>query len=213
MAGRELRGVIQWNIPTPGWYIPYLLCHSCNVLHNDVIIWKRFPNYWPFVRTSHWLLVVSDNKVLVMRNEVFFVVSFNKFWTKSFTSDFRRDDAHVIWQNFNIVFTELGKCRPFDECLVPFCAGVPKVFKITTNGATSDDTFIFCVVNSPVTGEFSSQGPVMRSFGVFYVLRLNKRLSKRSKRRWFEAPSRSLWRHCNVIIYMLWLQYFDIGKH
>ena len=29
------------------------------------------------------------------------------------------------------------------------------------------------------------------------VLRLNKRLSKQSRGRWFETPSRSLWRHCN----------------
>ena len=32
-------------------------------------------------------------------------------------------------------------------------------------------------------------------FDVFFDLRLNKRLSKQSKRRWFETPSRSLWRH------------------
>ena len=32
----------------------------------------------------------------------------------------------------------------------------------------------------------------------FFYLSLNKRLSKRSTRRWFETPSRSLWRHCNV---------------
>ena len=37
-----------------------------------------------------------------------------------------------------------------------------------------------------------------RSFGVFFGLRLNNRLSKQSKRRWFEAPSRSFYRHCNV---------------
>ena len=36
-----------------------------------------------------------------------------------------------------------------------------------------------CVGNSPVTGEFPAQGPVTRSFGVFFDLRLNKRLSKR----------------------------------
>ena len=34
------------------------------------------------------------------------------------------------------------------------------------------------VGNSPVTGEFPSQRPVMRSFDVFFDLRLNKRLSK-----------------------------------
>ena len=32
----------------------------------------------------------------------------------------------------------------------------------------------------------------------FFDLRWNKRLSEPSRHRWFEAPSRSLWRHCNV---------------
>ena len=35
-----------------------------------------------------------------------------------------------------------------------------------------------CVGNSPVPGEFPVQRPVMRSFDVFFDLRLNKRLSK-----------------------------------
>ena len=51
--------------------------------------------------------------------------------------------------------------------------------------------------NPPVTGAFRSQSPVMRTFDVFFDLRLNKRLSTQSRRRWFETPSRSLWRHCN----------------
>ena len=42
--------------------------------------------------------------------------------------------------------------------------------------------------NSPVTGEFPSQRPVTRSFDVFFDLRLNKRLSKQSRSRWFERP-------------------------
>ena len=37
--------------------------------------------------------------------------------------------------------------------------------------------------------------PVTRSFDVFFDLRLNELLSKQSRRRWFEIPSRSLWRH------------------
>ena len=32
--------------------------------------------------------------------------------------------------------------------------------------------------NSPITGEFPSQRPVKRSFGAFFDVRLNKRLSK-----------------------------------
>ena len=42
---------------------------------------------------------------------------------------------------------------------------------------------------------FPSQSPVTWSFDVFFDLRLNKRLGKQSRRRWFETPSRSLWRH------------------
>ena len=52
-----------------------------------------------------------------------------------------------------------------------------------------------CEGNSPITGEFSSQRPVTRSFDVFFNLCLSKQLSKQSGRRWFETPSCSLWRH------------------
>ena len=41
-----------------------------------------------------------------------------------------------------------------------------------------------------------SQRPVTRGFDVFFDQRLNKRLSRQSRRRWFETPSRSSWRHC-----------------
>ena len=56
-----------------------------------------------------------------------------------------------------------------------------------------------CAGISPVTGEFPSQRPVTRSFDVFCVLLLNKRLSKQSWGWWFETPSRSLWRHSNEL--------------
>ena len=51
---------------------------------------------------------------------------------------------------------------------------------------------------SPVTGELPAQRPVTRSFDVFFDLWPNKWLSKQSQGWWFETPSRSLWRHCNV---------------
>ena len=46
-----------------------------------------------------------------------------------------------------------------------------------------------CAGNWPVTGEFPSQRLVTRSFDVFLVLHLNKRLSKHCWVWWFEAPS------------------------
>ena len=55
-----------------------------------------------------------------------------------------------------------------------------------------------CAGNSLTTGEFPAQRPVTRSFGVFFDLSLNKRLSKHSWGWWFKTPTRSLWRHCNA---------------
>ena len=65
---------------------------------------------------------------------------------------------------------------------------------------TSSALLALCVGNSPVSGEFPSQKPVTWIFDVFFDLGLSKRLSKQSRCRWFETPSRSLWRHCNDIM-------------
>ena len=62
---------------------------------------------------------------------------------------------------------------------------------------TFSASLALCAGKSPVSGEFPSQRQVTRSFGVFFDLRLIKRLSKQSWGWWFETPSRSLWRHHN----------------
>ena len=68
---------------------------------------------------------------------------------------------------------------------------------------TSSNGNIFRVIG-PLCGEFTGPGelptqrPVTRSFDVFFYLRLNKRLSKQPWGWWFETPSWSLWRQCNV---------------
>ena len=65
---------------------------------------------------------------------------------------------------------------------------------------TSSNGNIFRVTGL-LCGEFIGhrwKRPVTRSFGVFFGLRLNKQLSKPSWGWWFETPSRSLWRQCNV---------------
>ena len=59
--------------------------------------------------------------------------------------------------------------------------------------------FLYCA-NPPMTVGFPQQRPVTLSFDVFFDLRLNKRLSKQSRHRWFETPSRSLLRHCNYTV-------------
>ena len=66
-----------------------------------------------------------------------------------------------------------------------------------------------CVGNPLFTCEFPSKRPVTRSFDVFFDLCLNKWLSKQSRRRWFEMPLRSLWRHCNVMGLLSWFPNFN----
>ena len=68
---------------------------------------------------------------------------------------------------------------------------------------TFSASLTLCSGNSPVTGEFPSQRPVTRSFGVFFDLRLNYRLSKQSWGWWLETPSRSFCRHCNAFSCMV----------
>ena len=60
-------------------------------------------------------------------------------------------------------------------------------------------------VTGLLCGEFSghrwiprTQRPDTRSFDIFFDILLNKRLSKKPWGWWFETPSRSLWRQCNV---------------
>ena len=72
------------------------------------------------------------------------------------------------------------------------------------NMMTSSNGNIFRVTG-PLCGEFTGPGefltqrPVSRSFDVFFDLRLNKRLSKQPWGWWFQTPSWSLWRQCNVV--------------
>ena len=35
---------------------------DCWFIHDDVIKWRHFPRYWPFVRGIHWSLVKSPHK-------------------------------------------------------------------------------------------------------------------------------------------------------
>ena len=74
------------------------------------------------------------------------------------------------------------------------------VFMMTSQMETFSTLLALCAGNLPVTGEFPSQRPVTQNFDVLFDLRLNKRLNKQSIRRWFETPSHSLWRSCNIYI-------------
>ena len=76
-------------------------------------------------------------------------------------------------------------------------------YAVRTNFLSSPHKFVpwwrhqMETLSALVTGRWILQRPVTWSFDVFFNLRLNKRWSKQSRCRWFETPSRSVWRHCN----------------
>ena len=72
------------------------------------------------------------------------------------------------------------------------------LFMMTSSNRNNFRVTGLCKGNPSATGGFPSQRPVTQSFDIFFDLCLNKRLSKQSMCWWFETPSRSLWRHCNV---------------
>ena len=87
----------------------------------------------------------------------------------------------------------------YNDCYLGYCRR--STMKDVDYMMTSSNGNIFRVTGL-LCGEFTGDRPVMRSFDVFFVLRLNKRSSKQSRRVWFETPLRSLWRHCNVAVGM-----------
>ena len=62
-----------------------------------------------------------------------------------------------------------------------------------------------CAGISLVTGEFSYKGQWRGVLMFSLICALKKRLFKQSWGRWFETPSRWLWRHCNGIGVVSWL--------
>ena len=105
---------------------------------------------------------------------------------------------YMLHMMINIIGTrKLSSCE-----LLNWCHYIVRLYKTTSTWSLHQmDTFsallTLCEGNPLVISGFPSQRPVKRSFDVFYDVRLNKRLSKQSRRWWYETPSRSLWRHCN----------------
>ena len=130
------------------------------------------------------------------------------------------------WINICFSFKSMN-CQYNNRIHLPpkrFCCFQCRFHNITHTGAStagelmSDDTWhrivtmassngnIFHVIGplcgtSPVTVELPSERPMTRGFDAFFDLRLNKRLRKQSRRRWFETPSRSLC--CDVTVMLV----------
>ena len=74
-------------------------------------------------------------------------------------------------------------------------------FMTTSSNGNISALLALCAGDSLVTGGFPPPRQVTPSFDVFFDRCLDKRLSKQWWGWWFETPSRSLWRHCNGLIW------------
>ena len=65
-------------------------------LHDDVIKWKHFPSYWPFVRGIHWSIVNSPHKGQWRRALMFSLICawINGWVNNREADDLRRHRAH-----------------------------------------------------------------------------------------------------------------------
>ena len=150
--------------------------------HDDVIKWKCFLRYWPFVRGIHRSPVNSPHKHHWRGPLMFSLICawINRWVNNREAGDLRHHCAHydVIVMNDAHVLRRVT--RPALGTVVEWKR---QCMMTSSNGNIFRANGHLC------------KGPVTRGFDVFFDLRLNKRLSKQSWGWWFETLSRPFGRH------------------
>ena len=140
-------------------------------------------HFWPVVPNHGYCLM----PLLMMTNAIDIVMLIAAFFS---------DDSSIL-----IFSTDLCDFYPTVQYLLVKLQ-LPNVIYIPVMMTSSNGNIFallaLCAGNSPVNGEFPAQRAVTRSFDLLFGPRLKKWLSKQSPSWWFETPSRSSWRHCNV---------------
>ena len=105
----------QGDMRSIKWFIIHVMCVlHCNVntgisgrrteslIHDDVIKWKHFPRYWPFVRGIHRTPVNSPHKGPVTRSlDVFFDLLLNKRLSKQSWGWWFETPSCPLWRHCN----------------------------------------------------------------------------------------------------------------
>ena len=74
--------------------------------HDDVITWKHFPRYWPFVRGIHRFPVNSSHKGQWRGALIFSLICvwINDWVNNREAGDLRRHRGHYIWRHCNEIY-------------------------------------------------------------------------------------------------------------
>ena len=113
------------------------------------------------------------------------------------------DTGHITLTNYyKIHFTYQNICSTQKFPVRQICIVQPKRLQLNKiwwrhQIETFSVLLALCEWNPQASGGVPSQRPMTRKFDVFFDLNPNKRLIKQPSRRWFETPSRSLWRRCH----------------
>ena len=87
------------------WWCPLTILVGIKVIHDDVIEWKHFPRYWPFVREIHRSPVNSPHKGMWHRALMFSLIyawtngkqSIHRWFETSSRSLWRHCNAYTNW--------------------------------------------------------------------------------------------------------------------
>ena len=85
----------KWSHP------PSVVCDSTKPLNDDVIQWKHFPRYWPFVRGIHRSPVISPHKGQWRGDLIFFDMRLNKWLSKQSWDRWSETPSHPLWCHCN----------------------------------------------------------------------------------------------------------------
>ena len=114
MIGGE---ILSYLVPVDGrcrWYLDVvcyfvgILLYSCTNVHDDVIKWKHFPRYWPFVRGIHRSSVNSAHKgqwrgALMLS----LICALNKRLSKQSRGWWFQTPSRPLWRHSNELFWHL----------------------------------------------------------------------------------------------------------
>ena len=123
------------------------------------------------IRAIEGRLVAETEIVTLIKSSLLAAPKLVKKATSSVVNMTTSDFTRLFLSNWSLTHDDVIKWEHFPRYW-PFVRGIHR-----------------CPVNSPHKGQY-------RRALMFFDMRLNKLLGKQSRRRWFETPSRSLWRHC-----------------
>ena len=176
------RFIFIMEIPTPGKTV-FILRQG----HGRAVLWLR-DNMCKYVILSSSQSVVQKQNMITSPNGNIFRVTGTLCW--EFTGHrfmFIMEIPHLERPS---LYWDVEKAMLSFNCVITwvnmlFCHPVNRLSNNKTwwwrhQIETFSALLTLCAGDSPVTGEFPSQRPVMRSFDVFFNLCLNERLSKQS---------------------------------